>query len=173
MIQFSKPKKTLAAALDPFRQREAPAAEYLAKTGSGTVPPPGSSRFDPAFYRTHDADSPTHHVSGPYDAQPVPNLPILPGSTFAKGKGTYGGYASSIVSQQPVDSGSVASQSNIGYSQYDRLGDQPQPRPRRRLSIGSLAPSDAPTASMYGYGYKAGDDDTQSVATSQAGVTDF
>jgi regulator of nonsense transcripts 1 len=94
-------------------------------------------------------------------------------NSYPRAKAAYGGYASSVISQQGPDSASVAGQSNIGYSQYDRLGDPPSQMPRRRLSIGSLAPSDAPTASMYGFGYKVGDDDIRSVATSQAGVTDF
>jgi regulator of nonsense transcripts 1 len=169
MIQFSKPKKTLAAALDPFRQREAPASEYLARAGSATVPSPGSNRFDPAFYRSSDSALDSQSIE-----QAMPNLPVLPGSTYAKGKATYGGYANSIVSQQPADSAPVPSQSTLGHSQFDRLGDQPvMQRPRRKLSIGSLAPSDAPTASTYGFGYKAGEDDARSVATSQSGVTDF
>lgn len=44
---------------------------------------------------------------------------------------------------------------------------------RRRLSVGSMAQSDAPTASMYAYGYKTGDDETSSIAPSQAGMTEF
>lgn len=178
MIQFSRPKKSLAAALDPFKRRDAPASEYLSRhEPSATVPPPAANRFDPAYYRTHE---PVSFVAP--DAQSIAsqaitnNVPILPGSAFARGRPTYGGYASSIASQQPIDTASLAGQSSIGYSQFDRLdghsGDQVRPR-QRRLSAGSLAPSDAPTASMYGYNYKAGDDDTRSVVTSQAGVTDF
>ena len=179
MMQFSRPKKSLAAALDPFKRREAPASEYLNQRAepAGTVPPPSANRFDPAYYRTHD---PVSFVAP--DAQTVVsqaitnNMPILPGTSFAKGRPAYSGYAGSIASQMPADTSSLAG-STIGYSQFDRLnghaGDMP--RPRRRLSGGSLAPSDAPTASMYKYDYKAGDDmsDTQSIATSQAGVTDF
>lgn len=180
MMQFSRPKKSLAAALDPFKRRESPASEYMTRGEgpSGTVPPPSANRFDPAYYRTHD---PVSFVAP--DAQSVVsqaitnNMPILPGSAFARGKPAYSGYASSIVSQQPTETASLADRSTIGYSQYDRLNGHPaeMPRPRRRLSAGSLAPSDAPTASMYKYSYKAGDDisDTQSVVTSQAGVTDF
>lgn len=44
---------------------------------------------------------------------------------------------------------------------------------RRRLSVGSMAQSEAPTASMYAYGYKTGDDETSSIAPSQAGMTEF
>lgn len=181
MIQFSRPKKTLQAAMDPFRRHETSANEYMER--NGRVPPPAPSRFDPAYYRTHD---PISYV--PADAQSVVSQAI---STFPigglPGKGrTYTGYASSVVSQQPAETasnadassvvgGPVGGVSRVAFSQYDRLpvngaiGD----RPRRRLSIGSVAQSDAPTASMYAYGYKAGDDDVQSIAPSQAGVTDF
>jgi regulator of nonsense transcripts 1 len=167
MIQFSKPKKTLAAALDPFRQRETAASEYLGKTGPGAAT--GSNRFDPAFYRQDPGSS------VPLDSlSPAPQaVQHMSTNSYPRAKAAYGGYASSVISQQGPDSASVAGQSNIGYSQYDRLGDPPSQMPRRRLSIGSLAPSDAPTASMYGFGYKVGDDDIRSVATSQAGVTDF
>lgn len=92
---------------------------------------------------------------------------------------TYTGYASSVVSQQPGDTASTANGglappnrvSSIAFSQYDRLPNG-ESKGRRRLSMGSMAPSDAPTASMYN-GYKAGDDDTQSIAPSQAGMTEF
>lgn len=66
------------------------------------------------------------------------------------------------------------------YNQFDRLpGGAPQANGagvgsgRRRLSVGSMAQSDAPTASMYAYGYKTGDDETSSIAPSQAGMTEF
>lgn len=177
MMQFSRPKKSLAAALDPFKRREAPASEYLSRgEPAGTVPPPSANRFDPAYYRTHDAVSFVAHDAQSVVSQAITNnMPILPGSAFARGKPAYSGYASSIISQQPIDTASVTDRSTIGYSQFDRLNNGEMPRPRRRLSAGSLAPSDAPTASMYKYDYKAGDDvsDTQSVITSQAGVTDF
>jgi regulator of nonsense transcripts 1 len=97
---------------------------------------------------------------------------------------TYTGYASSVVSQQlPTESDAVSQAGSMAggrvtYNQFDRLpGEPPMPGHglggRRRLSIGSVAPSDAPTASMYAYGYKAGDDDAQSIAPSQAGMTEY
>jgi regulator of nonsense transcripts 1 len=168
MIQFSRPKKSLAAALDPFRRREAPASEYLSKPGEATVPPPASNPFDPTYYRTHEAAG-----FVPMDSQSVISQAVT--NAQSKGRAGYAGYAGSVVSQATFDTASVIDQSIMGHSQYDRLADQPIDfaRPRRRLSGGSLAPSDAPTASVYGFGYKAGEDDTRSVATSQAGVTDF
>jgi len=144
------------------------------------VPGPAPSRFDPAYYRTHDTIS-----FVPPDAQSVVsqavtnNLPIFGGGApfGGKNKMSYSGYASSVISQQPAESEMSNQPRNIGFSQYDRLNataDAVPAKPRRRLSGGSLAPSDAPTASMYAFGYKAGyDDDAQSIAPSQAGVTDF
>lgn len=32
MVQFSRPKKSLAAAMDPFKRRETSAAEFLSKS---------------------------------------------------------------------------------------------------------------------------------------------
>lgn len=99
---------------------------------------------------------------------------------------TYTGYASSVISQQPPTDSDAMSQAGsiaggmggmgrVTYNQFDRLPGEPPmvPGGRRRLSIGSVAPSDAPTASMYAYGYKAGDDDAQSIAPSQAGMTEY
>lgn len=152
----------------------------------------GNSRFDPSYYRTHD---PTAYV--PADAQSVVSQAISSfplGTALPGGKNkTYTGYASSIVSQQPggisdsdavSQAGSVLPSSRVTYNQFDRLpGGIPAQASngmngggttgRRRLSIGSVAQSDAPTASMYAYGYKTGDDDTSSVAPSQAGMTEF
>ena len=158
----------------------------------GRVPAP-SPRADPAYYRTHD---PVAYVPG--DAQSVishakSTFPL--GGGVAKGK-TYTGYASSVISQQPMSvSGAGAPASEAGsmapsqpgrvtYNQFDRLPEQAGNGlgmglglgagiGRRRLSIGSVAQSDAPTASMYAYGYKAGDDDAQSIAPSQAGMTEY
>jgi regulator of nonsense transcripts 1 len=175
MIQFSRPKKSLASALDPFKRHESSANEYIEK---GRVPGPAPSRFDPSYYRTHDS------LAGfiPADAQSVVSQAVSAFPLMPKGK--YPGYASSVVSQQP-DGMSVAP--SIAFSQFDRLpagmgmdGGKPGlggiggiGAPRRRLSFSSVAPSDAPTASMYAFGYKAGDDDTQSIAPSQAGMTEF
>jgi regulator of nonsense transcripts 1 len=173
MIQFSRPKKSLAAALDPFRRHESAANEFLDK---GRVPGPAPSRFDPAYYRTHDS------LSGfiPNDAQSVVSQAISAFPNLPKGK-SYTGYASSVVSQQLTEATNPAIPS-IGYSQFDRLpagmaadqnGLAGGAKARRRLSFSSVAPSDAPTASMYAFGYKAGDDDAQSIAPSQAGMTEF
>jgi regulator of nonsense transcripts 1 len=154
MIQFSRPKKSLAAALDPFKRHETAASEYLEK---GRVPGPAPSRFDPSYYRTHD---PTSFIAP--DAQSVVSQAISAFPLLPKGK-TYTGYASSIVSQQPDGPSAPPS---IAFSQFDRLGES---KARRRGSFGS----EAPTASMYAFGYKAGDDDTMSIAPSQAGMTEF
>lgn len=153
---------------------------------------PAPSRFDPAYYRTHDAIS---YV--PADAQSVvsqaltQSFPLaahpFPGAGPGGRKSTYTGYASSVISQQPADgagdhltSGHALAPmssraSSIAYSQFDRLPPGPalDKKPTglgpRRLSIGSITPSDAVSS----YGYKAGDDDTQSIAPSQAGMTEF
>ncbi|OCF54648.1 ATP-dependent helicase [Kwoniella mangroviensis CBS 10435] len=177
MIQFSRPKKSLAAAMDPFKRRESPAGEYMDKN-VGRVPGPAAGRFDPSYYRTHNTMS-----FVPSDAQSVISQAITnsafplfpPGGSKPK---TYTGYASSVISQQPTDSGlGLPSNRNskgnltpgiggIGYSQFDRLGGG-----KRRGSF----TSEAASASMYAYGYKGGDgeDDTLSVAPSQAGMTEF
>jgi len=170
MIQFSRPKKSLASALDPFKRHETAANEYLDK---GRVPGPAPSRFDTSYYRTHDS------LSGfiPPDAQSVVSQAISAFPLMPKGK-TYTGYASSVVSQQVPESTGTAP--SIAFSQFDRLPAGPNVDnakmgvgARRRLSFSSVAPSDAPTASMYAFGYKAGDDDAQSIAPSQAGMTEF
>lgn len=150
----------------------------------GRVPGP-SPRADPSYYRTHD---PTAYIPG--DAQSVISQAIstFPLGGVAKNK-TYTGYASSVISQQPMSvSGAVAASEagsmapsqpgRVTYNQFDRLPEQGvnglgAGLGRRRLSIGSVAQSDAPTASMYAYGYKAGDDDAQSIAPSQAGMTEY
>ncbi|WVQ86166.1 hypothetical protein IAT38_008334 [Cryptococcus sp. DSM 104549] len=202
MVQFSRPKKSLAAAMDPFKRREHSAAEFLDKN-VGRVPAPAPSaaagRFDPSYYRTHNSMS-----FVPPDAQSVVSqamtnsaFPLFPGA--GKGK-TYTGYASSVISQQPTDSGHgngnglAPPQPRAGFSQFDRMGGGGGglsgmtglsgiggiggmgagvgglgAGKGRRMSIGSEAAS----ASMYAYGYKAGEDDVQSIAPSQAGMTEF
>ncbi|ORX40933.1 hypothetical protein BD324DRAFT_612591 [Kockovaella imperatae] len=167
MIQFSRPKKSLASALDPFKRHESTlSSEYMDK---GRVPGPAPSRFD-AYYRTHDL-----HGHVPPDAQSVISQAV---TSFPMPKGkNYTGYASSVISQQPGETASVAGgpAPSIAFSQFDRLPHEANTdsKARRRLSFGSIAPSDAPTASMYAFGYKAGDDDAQSIAPSQAGMTEF
>ncbi|KAL0252583.1 hypothetical protein I308_101975 [Cryptococcus tetragattii IND107] len=193
MVQFSRPKKSLAAAMDPFKRRETSAAEFLSKNvghghGQGHGQSSVTSRFDPAYYRTHN---PLSFI--PPDAQSVVSQ-ALTSSAFplfgAEGGGvggknkTYTGYASSVISQQPMDSGTAQGHRVAGQSQFDRFanvgGDNMMGMGMgnmmgmgmgkgRRLSIGSEAAS----ASMYAYGYKAGEDDTQSIAPSQAGMTEF
>ena len=176
MIQFSRPKKSLASALDPFRRHETAANEYLDR---GRVPGPAPSRFDPAYYRTHDTTSFVPPDAQSVVSQAVSAFPLFPNGAGLGTKGrTYTGYASSVISQQPGDAASAAvgglaapTRASIAFSQYDRLpnGDS---KARRRLSAGSAVMSEAPTASIY-YGYKAGDDDAQSIAPSQSGVTEF
>lgn len=136
------------------------------------------SRFDPAYYRTHDTIS-----YAPPDAQSVVSQAVtqsFPLSAFPGKKMSYTGYASSVISQQPPESiapgaAPMSSRaSSIAYSQYDRLPAPPPEKKlgmgRRKLSIGSITPSDAVSS----YGYKAGaDDDARSIAPSQAGVTEF
>ncbi|WVQ95569.1 hypothetical protein IAU59_002666 [Kwoniella sp. CBS 9459] len=178
MIQFSRPKKSLAAAMDPFKRRESPAHEYLDKN-AGRVPGPAAGRFDPSYYRTHNSMSFVPPDAQSVVSQAITNsgFPMFPSGS--KGK-TYTGYASSVVSQQPTDGGasSLAPPRGIGYSQFDRIGEQVPLGPGagvggglkgRRGSFGSEAAS----ASMYAYGYKGGEDDMMSVAPSQAGMTEF
>ncbi|WVW80767.1 hypothetical protein I302_102753 [Kwoniella bestiolae CBS 10118] len=175
MMQFSRPKKSLAAAMDPFKRRESPAGEYMDKN-IGRVPGPAAGRFDPSYYRTHNTLSFVPSDSQSVISQAITNsaFPLFPpGGSKPK---TYTGYASSVISQQPTDSGIPTNGNSkgnltpgiggIGYSQFDRLGGG-----KRRGSFGSEAAS----ASMYAYGYKGGDgeDDNMSVAPSQAGMTEF
>ncbi|CAK9780109.1 unnamed protein product [Cutaneotrichosporon oleaginosum] len=188
MMQFSKPKKSLSGAMNQYRRFETPANEYIEKAQRNVAAAAQPSRFDPAYYRTHDTIS---YVSP--DAQSVVSQ-AFPLSAIGGGKKmSYTGYASSVISQQPAEStvdsthalAPMSSRaSSIAFSQYDRLppgpalnsgnlgaiGDKKGLGPRK-LSIGSVTPSDA--ISSYAFGYKAGDDDTQSIAPSQAGVTDF
>ncbi|OXG12313.1 ATP-dependent helicase [Cryptococcus neoformans Tu401-1] len=200
MVQFSRPKKSLAAAMDPFKRRETSAVEFLSKNighGQGGQSA-AASRFDPAYYRTHN---PLSFI--PPDAQSVvsqamtssafPLFGSVGGVSGGGGGGgvgghggknkTYTGYASSVVSQQPMDGGTASAvlPPRAGQSQFDRFANVVgagggvggvgvgSVGKGRRLSIGSEAAS----ASMYAYGYKAGEDDTQSIAPSQAGMTEF
>lgn len=80
-----------------------------------------------------------------------------------------------------MDSGTAQGHNHLpprvaGQSQFDRFANVGRDNMMgmgmgkgRRLSIGSEAAS----VSMYAYGYKAGEDDTQSIAPSQAGMTEF
>ncbi|KIR67825.1 ATP-dependent helicase [Cryptococcus bacillisporus CA1873] len=191
MVQFSRPKKSLAAAMDPFKRHVG--------HGHGQGQSSATSRFDPAYYRTHN---PLSFI--PPDAQSVVSQALTSSAfpLFGGGGGvgggigggaggggvggknkTYTGYASSVISQQPIDGGNAHGHDHLpprvaGQSQFDRFanvgGDNMMGMGMgmgkgRRLSIGSEAAS----ASMYAYGYKAGEDDTQSIAPSQAGMTEF
>nr|XP_019007867.1 ATP-dependent helicase [Kwoniella pini CBS 10737]OCF46648.1 ATP-dependent helicase [Kwoniella pini CBS 10737] len=195
MIQFSRPKKSLAAAMDPFKRRESPAHEYMDKT-VGRVPGPAAGRFDPSYYRTHNTMSFVPSDAQSVISQAITNsaFPLFPGGNKPK---TYTGYASSVISQQPTDSGLISSNHNghgntqstnvgsggIGYSQFDRLGGVETNQPSLGVGMGmgkrrgSLI-SEAASASLYAYGYKGGlngdhEDDVSSVAPSQAGITEF
>ncbi|OXH23668.1 ATP-dependent helicase [Cryptococcus neoformans] len=199
MVQFSRPKKSLAAAMDPFKRRETSAVEFLSKNighGQGGQSA-AASRFDPAYYRTHNSLSfiPPDAQSVVSQAMTSSAFPLF-GSVGGGGGGggggigghggknkTYTGYASSVVSQQPMDGGTASAilPPRAGQSQFDRFANVVgagvggvgvgvgSVGKGRRLSIGSEAAS----ASMYAYGYKAGEDDTQSIAPSQAGMTEF
>ncbi|WVR08657.1 hypothetical protein IAU60_005715 [Kwoniella sp. DSM 27419] len=167
MIQFSRPKKSLAAAMDPFKRRETPASEFLDKT-AGRVPGPAAGRFDPSYYRTHNTMSFVPPDAQSVVSQAITNsaFPMFPG----KGK-SYTGYASSVISQQPTDGG-LAVPRGIGYSQFDRIGDPLNGHGQTKGRRGSFG-SEAASASMYAYGYKGGEDDVMSIAPSQAGMTEF
>ncbi|KDQ07256.1 hypothetical protein BOTBODRAFT_613657 [Botryobasidium botryosum FD-172 SS1] len=198
MIQFSKPKRTLGKAMDSFRRHEISAKEALSPQGaypdlnrrSGTP-----SRFDPMFYRTHDtlgyipSDMQSVHSQAEYTA----GLPMFTGAAGPFGQGfqrgingakrsVYGGYASSVISQDVGASGindaasvvgSVAPSeraSNIAFSQSDRL--------RRRLSLSSMGGT-SDLGSFSTFDYKSQDDaadldDMRSqYSHSQSGFTEF
>lgn len=181
MIQFSKPRRTLARSIDQYRRHDTSAREYLNNNdnarSSGTP-----SRFDASFYRTHD---PLNYI--PSDVQSLRSqatyasgLPVFTASGPFNAAGVskrsaYGGsYAPSIVSQGGAgDSGSVIGVSErVGYSQSDRL--------RRRGSFGSVAgASEVGSLLSSGFDYKSQDeaadmDDMKSqYAATQSGVTAF
>jgi len=192
MIQFSKPKRSLSKAMEQFRRHETSARDYMSSAGDDSRRSGTPSRFDQSFYRTHD---PLGYI--PPDAQSLRSQPTyssgLPifaangpfGVGLQRGpapKRGYGGYASSIISQEgPVgtDSSSVVGSSvgtsdrrptSMAYSQSDRL--------RRRSSFSSIAGT-SDMGSLSQYDYKGQDDisdldDVQSQYTgTQAGVTVF
>lgn len=201
MIQFSKPKKSLNKAMEQFKRFEAPAMEFLSGptvategksiTAASCLSPasdfiplcvaPSPSRYDAAYYRTHD---PIGYI--PPDARSVVSqayssslpmfqagAPFLPPHLGGAGKrGTYSAYAQSYASQQALsqagDTASIAGapseRSSIMSSQWDRL--------KRRTSAGSISNSDTGD-------YKTTNDDAStsyaptSYAQSQAGYTDY
>jgi regulator of nonsense transcripts 1 len=61
MIQFSKPRRSPAKAMDQFRRHEANARDSMGGSANSGMMPSGRSgsgtpsRFDASFYRTHDA----------------------------------------------------------------------------------------------------------------------
>ncbi|KAG7092951.1 hypothetical protein E1B28_009253 [Marasmius oreades] len=144
MIQFSKPRRSLAKAMDQFRRHETNARDFIPTRSSGTP-----SRFDASFYRTHDAVGyipsdvqslrsqatyssglPMFTANGPFSAQ-VPRGPggVGGGKRQGGGSSAYGGsYASSIISQDPGPTQSVVGgerdmerASLISYNQSDRV----------------------------------------------------
>ncbi|PPQ99227.1 hypothetical protein CVT24_009246 [Panaeolus cyanescens] len=196
MIQFSKPRRSLAKSMDQFRRHETNARDYLQASvpalptdslsrRSGTP-----SRFDASFYRTHDAIGyiPSDVQSLRSQATYSSGLPMFSAqSPFATGiprgvngakRSTYS-YASSIVSQDAgpsvTDSSSVVGApgaANIAYSQSDRL--------RRRTSFSSASVAgQSDFAGLSQYDYKSQDetadlDDMKSqYAGTQNGVTVF
>jgi regulator of nonsense transcripts 1 len=205
MIQFSKPKRSLNKAMDPFRRHEVSAKEAMSN-GSGfdgefstglsysisnshKGRDSGPSRFDSSFYRSHDALSyiPSDTQSLKSQATYSSGLPAFSGTsgpfnTNSRGGGgskrsTYGGYASSIISQDirpsaPSDAASVIGSqapsehaSSIAFSQSDRI--------RRRASFSST--SDMGSLSTYDYKSQeeSGDLDDMRSQYSTSGITEF
>ncbi|GLB34623.1 putative AAA domain containing protein [Lyophyllum shimeji] len=192
MIQFSKPRRTLAKSMDHFRRHETNARDYLGSSPGTMLNDPNArrsgtpSRFDASFYRTHD---PMGYI--PSDVQSLRSqatyssgLPMFAPGPFGAAipngakRSTYS-YASSIVSQDAgpsvTDNSSVVgggSSVNMAYSQSDRL--------RRRTSFGSASVTGtSDLGSLSQYDYKSQDeaadlDDVKSqYAGTQSGVTVF
>jgi len=197
MIQFSKPRRSLAKSMDQFRRHETNARDYLGAASNGALDPMGHrsgtpSRFDASFYRTHDAlgyipsdvqslrSQATYSSGLPMFGAPGPFGPGMPRVPGAGKRSTYS-YASSIVSQDvgpsvtdnsSVVGGDRGSSVNIAYSQSDRL--------RRRSSFGSASVTgQSDLGSISQYDYKSQDDandmdDMKSQYTgTQSGVTVF
>lgn len=134
MIQFSKPRRTLAKAMDQFRRHETNARDYLSGIGDGMFNYSSTfcpridrrssvarrsgtpSRFDASFYRTHDAlgyipsdvqslrSQATYSSGVPMFAASGPFGPGMQRPNGAK-RSTYGSYASSIISQDAGPNG--------------------------------------------------------------------
>ena len=192
MIQFSKPRRSLAKSMDQFRRHETVAKEFLGGAGRSGTP----SRFDASFYRTHDALGyiPSDVQSLRSQATYSSGLPMftatgpfgsgMPRSANGAKRSTYGSYASSIISQDAGLGGSVTDNSSVigsavgpsernmgmAYSQSDRL--------RRRGSFSSVAGA-SDMGNLSQYDYKSQDeaadmDDMKSQYTgTQSGVTVF
>jgi regulator of nonsense transcripts 1 len=207
MIQFSKPKRSLNKAMDPFRRHEVSAREALSNGGPVDGKPSRSfqngrahsffagrretpsNRFDSSFYRTHDALSyiPSDVQSLKSQATYSSGLPAFAGGAGpfnpnSRGAGSskrsaYGGYASSVISQDTragtaSDAVSVIGSqapsertSSVAYSQSDRI--------RRRASFSST--SDMGSLSTYDYKSQedAADLDDMRSQYSASGVTEF
>ncbi|KAK7038214.1 regulator of nonsense transcripts 1 [Favolaschia claudopus] len=200
MIQFSKPRRTLAKSMDQFRRHETNARDYIGGGAAATADSRRSgtpSRFDASFYRTHDAMGyiPSDVQSLRSQATYSSGLPMfspagpfgavgggIPRGANGTKRSTYS-YASSVISQDAGGANSVtdtssvlgigSTASNIAYSQSDRIRG-------RRPSFGSgsvTGASDAASLSQYDYKSQddAGDmDDMKSqYAGTQSGVTVF
>ncbi|KAG8801148.1 hypothetical protein FRC17_006710, partial [Serendipita sp. 399] len=188
MIQFSKPKRSLNKAMDPYRRHEISAREALSSgpivDGTGRRDS-AANRFDPSFYRTHDALSyiPSDMQSLKSQATYSSGLPAFSGAAGpfnTNGAGSskrsaYGGYASSIISQdirasKDSDAGSVIGSqapseraSSIAFSQSDRI--------RRRNSFSST--SDMGSLSDYKSQDDPADLDDLRSQYSASGITEF
>ncbi|KAF9014134.1 ATP dependent helicase [Cyathus striatus] len=186
MIQFSKPRRSLAKSMEQFRRHENSARDYLAPAATGVIMSDGlgrsgtPSRFDASFYRNHDALSyiPSDVQSLRSQATYSSGLPMFNAPDHSA-MATYS-YASSIVSQDVgqsvTDSSSVIGggdrASSVAYSQSDRI--------RRRGSFGSASVTGtSDLGSISQYDYKSQDDtadmdDMKSQYTgTQSGVTVF
>lgn len=181
--------------MEQFRRFEAPAMEFMSgptvptdsewkSSGEAIVMvnskvfPTAPSRYDAAYYRTHDPlgyIAPSVASQAYSNALPMltPGAPFLPPHLGGGKRGTYSSmYAPSYASQQaPSQSGDTASiaggmaPSSIGPNQWDRL--------KRRTSAGSV------TAASDAFDYKTMQDDASTTyaptgyAQSQAGYTDY
>ncbi|KAL0946462.1 hypothetical protein HGRIS_014975 [Hohenbuehelia grisea] len=198
MIQFSKPRRSLAKSMDQFRRHETNARDYLSNVSTtGGLSDGGRSgtpsRFDAGFYRSHDAlgyipsdvqslrSQATYSSGIPMFAATGSFGPNIPRGVNGAKRSAYGSYASSIVSQDAglsADNNSVVTgvldtdrtHSGIAYNQSDRL--------RRRTSFSSVTgASDLGSLSQYDYKSQDGTADLDDMKSqyngTQAGVTVF
>ncbi|KAF4576358.1 hypothetical protein EYR40_000596 [Pleurotus pulmonarius] len=197
MIQFSKPRGSLAKSMDQFRRHETNARDYLTTPSLGMMDGGRSgtpSRFDASFYRTHDALSyipsdvqslrsqATYSSGVPMFAATGYLNPNIPRGVNGAKRSAYGSYASSIISQDAgpnTDTGSVVGSAvsvsdrsgpSVTYNQSDRL--------RRRTSFSSVAgASDMGSLSQYDYKSQDGTADMDDMKSqyngTQSGVTVF
>ncbi|KAJ8517197.1 hypothetical protein ONZ45_g5573 [Pleurotus djamor] len=197
MIQFSKPRRSLAKSMEQFRRHETNARDYLATPSLGMMDGVRSgtpSRFDASFYRTHDAlgyipsdvqslrSQATYSSGVPMFAATGYLNPNIPRGANGAKRSTYGSYASSIISQDAgpnADTASVVGSTiststrpgpSVTYNQSDRL--------RRRSSFSSVAgTSELGSVSQYDYKSQDGTTDIDDVKSqyngTQSGVTVF